>query len=385
MQSIPAALHSLAPSISLEASTPRGGRISTNATNFPDGQLLAELALVAHGNVGQSLGLGLRFFDRHGSRAMPRLQAAGFAADFLDVLGRGAAAAADNFHAGQHEPPRVLGHIFGRAQVQIPPLDGDRQSCVRHGAERLARIGGHLFDGLERHARPGGAIQPHDVHRPFVQRAREIFGGRAVPQPPIILDTDLGDHRNVVARRFARREYRFAQLVQIAECFKNQQIDAGFRQRRDLFAEQIPRLGEADRPQRLEPGSQRPHRSGDKGLIPGCFPRDAHPGLIDGCELLGKAKCSQSLTVSTESVSFNNLGPGFDEFLVHVPHQCGQRQVQLVVAAIEKNTFGVERRAHGSIGDQDAILQRLAELGGSGLSSGDSHVSFYNSAKWDKL
>ena len=45
MQSIPAALHSFAPSISLDASTPRGGRISTNATNLPRRQLRAQRAL----------------------------------------------------------------------------------------------------------------------------------------------------------------------------------------------------------------------------------------------------------------------------------------------------------------------------------------------------
>ena len=39
MQSMPAALQSFAPSISFDASMPRGGRISTNATNFPAASL----------------------------------------------------------------------------------------------------------------------------------------------------------------------------------------------------------------------------------------------------------------------------------------------------------------------------------------------------------
>src|SRR6202040_3874756 len=98
--------------------------------------------------------------------------------------------------------------------------------------------------------------------------------------------------------------------------------------------------------------------------------------------LLSKAKCSQSFTVSTESVGFNNFGPRFDEFLVHIPHDCGQRQVQFVVTPIEKYPFAIERGAHGSIGDQDAAFDRLSEFGGSGLSSSDCHVSFNNTAPW---
>ena len=47
MQSMPCSAQRRAPSISREASTPRGGRISTNATNLPGGQFGAELGFFA--------------------------------------------------------------------------------------------------------------------------------------------------------------------------------------------------------------------------------------------------------------------------------------------------------------------------------------------------
>src|SRR5689334_24513109 len=56
MQSMPADLHNLAPAISLEASRPRGGRISTKETNSLAASFAPSLLLAATGIF--SIGLG---------------------------------------------------------------------------------------------------------------------------------------------------------------------------------------------------------------------------------------------------------------------------------------------------------------------------------------
>ena len=56
-----------APSISFDASTPRGGRISTNATNFPAASFAASLRFLGYRNFGQRLAASA-FGSSHGRR-----------------------------------------------------------------------------------------------------------------------------------------------------------------------------------------------------------------------------------------------------------------------------------------------------------------------------
>ena len=66
---------------------------------------------------------------------------------------------------------------------------------------------------------------------------------------------------------FARRQNGFAQFVQIGEGFQNQQIDAGFHQRLDLFAESRARFGEGGGTERFDAHAERSHGAGDKGAV----------------------------------------------------------------------------------------------------------------------
>ena len=46
-----------------------------------------------------------------------------------------------------------------------------------------------------------------------------------------------------------------------------------------------------------------------------------------------------------------------------VANQGGEREIQLVVAAVDEDALLIEHGAHGSIGHQNAVFQRLAEFG----------------------
>ena len=56
-----------------------------------------------------------------------------------------------------------------------------------------------------------------------------------------------------------------------------------------------------------------------------------------------------------------------------VAHQRGQRQVQLVVTAVDEDALGVEHGAHGAVRHQDAVFQRLTKFSRPGLRKSDTH------------
>ena len=60
--------------------------------------------------------------------------------------------------------------------------------------------------------------------------------------------------------------------------------------------------------------------------------------------MLGQAK-----RIRAKGVCFNDVRPGLQVFLMDAADQVGLREVELVVAAIDENTFGVQQCAHGAI------------------------------------
>src|SRR5579875_1965803 len=107
MQSMPAALQSLAPSISRAASTPRGGRISTKATKCPAASFAPSELFWAAGTFFHGLRTRRGRLDHHAMRRFDVLQAARFGSHRLDMFRSGAAAAADDPHAGEQKPAGV--------------------------------------------------------------------------------------------------------------------------------------------------------------------------------------------------------------------------------------------------------------------------------------
>ena len=270
------------------------------------------------------------------------------------MLGGGPAASADDPHSGQEETARVLRHVLGRAEIQIAAFDGGRQAGIGHGAERLGGVADHFLDGFEHHLRTGRTVQADHVHRQIVQAAGEIESSGAVAQVAVILDAQQSHDDQIVTGGLARGQDGFANFIRIAKRFENEEVDAGFDQRIRLLAEHGAGFVEAGGTERLQSDAQRTNGAGHEGLLARGFAGDPHAGLIDQADLFGETIRRQTLTIGTESIGFKNLRASLDVFLVNVANQGGQRQVQLVVAAIDEHAFGVERGSHGAIGHQDA-------------------------------
>ncbi len=198
--------------------------------------------------------------------------------------------------------------------------------------------------------------------------ASELFGRGAVAERAVVFDAEVRDDREIGARGLARGQNRFADFIEIGERFEDEEIDAGIYQHFGLFAEQFPGFFETGGAERLQPSTQRSDGAGHEGLVTRGLPGETDARFIDRAEFFGMPERREALAICAEGVGFEDLGAGFNVFLVDFANQGRERQVQFVVAAINENAFGVERRAHGAVGDEDAVSQRLLEFFRSGLS-----------------
>jgi hypothetical protein len=274
--------------------------------------------------------------------------------------------------AGPQHAPRVLRHVFRRAEIHVAAFHARGQPGVGHGAHGLGRVLHHALDGFERGLGADGAVEADYIHRPGIHFAREGFRVGAAGQVSEIVDGDLRDNGNFAAGGLVRGADGFAKFVEVAESFEDQQIDAGFQQRVDLLAEDGAGLGERRGAQRLDAHAQRAHRAGHEGGFLGRFASQAHAGLVDGRQLLGHSEPGQPHAVGAECVGFDDFSARLDVVLVDLADQVGRREIQLVEAAVDEDPAGVEHGAHSAVRHQDAAGQLLAEFLGA-VVGGSSH------------
>src|ERR1041385_5962005 len=72
----------------------------------------------------------------------------------------------------------------------------------------------------------------------------------------------------------------------------------------------------------------------------------------------------QAKAVCSKSIGFNNLSASVEVVVVKLPDQFRLRQVQLVIATVDKNPFGVEQRARGAVAQNGCLFQLLQEVSG---------------------
>ncbi len=172
-----------------------------------------------------------------------------------------------------------------------------------------------------------------------------------------IVDGHLGDDGDFVAAGFARRQHRLAQLIQIAERFQDQQIDAGFQQRVDLFAESRPGFRERRGAERFDAHAQGSDGARHETAFPPAASRASRtPARLMSRTFSAQSESPQARAGGAEGIGLEDLGAGLDVLLVNLADQVGRRQIDLVEAAVDKDAARVEHGAHGPIGYDDAAL-----------------------------
>ena len=145
------------------ASCPRGGGTSTMVTKRPSDKRCARPDFSARGDRGLRVRLAGQRRPYLGATALRWRQAGRHRLqrqlNLPDVVGCGAATAADQTHSKRHEAPRVRGHVIGRAQVEIAALDVARLAGVGLGRQRRGDDLRHPLDRLEHRRRSHAAVQ----------------------------------------------------------------------------------------------------------------------------------------------------------------------------------------------------------------------------------
>ena len=128
------------------------------------------------------------------------------------------------------------------------------------------------------------------------------------------------------------------------------QVDAFFVQGCNLLVKGRPGFLERDLAQRLDTDSQRSDGAGDQGVETlGRLPRQARAQAIDIGQLVHTSMLGQAKRIGAKGVCFNDVGPGLEVFLMDPANQVGLREVELVVAAVDENTLGIQQGAHGAV------------------------------------
>ena len=155
--STPAACSRRAPSMTFAVSVPRGGETSTLTAKRPSASLRGEAAAL-----GERNRLGRRRAGRRGRRRdldAGRVEGTDGGAHGADVIGRRAAAAADEAHAaGQDEPARVVGHVLRGGEVDVASLEPLGGPGVRLGGEEEVAAPRHRLQALQHRLGSDGAV-----------------------------------------------------------------------------------------------------------------------------------------------------------------------------------------------------------------------------------
>ncbi len=97
-----------------------------------------------------------------------------------------------------------------------------------------------------------------------------------------------------------------------------------------LLAEVVLGFLDAGLAPRLDAYPQRSDRAGDEAQFAGGMPRDSRPLEVDRLDLVTESERAELDAVGAECIGLDHVRPRPDVPLVHLGHEVGLRQVQLV-------------------------------------------------------
>ena len=277
--------------------------------------------------------------------------------DLGDVIRRRAAASTDQANAPLGETPRVRRHVFGRRQVDRAPFDIARPSGVGLRGQPNRRRRGHALERLEHVRGTDAAIDADEIGPCRLQRRRELLRRRAVERVAIVLDRHLRHDRQRADA--AHGGNRRADLVQVAKRFEDEEVDAAVDERLCLFAKYASASSRPIRPHGSMRKTKRTDRAGDVGRPARAFARQASAGVIDLAEAIGQTERAQLDAIRAERVGLDDVSARLRVGLVHRDHARRIAQVQGIEGAIDEDALRVEHRAHPTIADEDALVERF--------------------------
>ena len=218
-----------------------------------------------------------------------------FRSDQLDVLRRGAAAAADDLHSRPQHAPRVLRHVLGRAQDKCcgPPR---APACPRWAWRSEAWTNAAPAARWLRAwswAPPSSSRPMTSTGQASISRANASTDAPPARWPKSSTAT-CATITISAPGRLARRKDRLAQFIQIAEGFQDQQIDAGCASATSACSRKMARASANE----VGPSGSMCTPRGPIAPATNAVPRAAlasqpDAGLVDVLQLFGEPKPGQ--------------------------------------------------------------------------------------------
>jgi hypothetical protein len=127
-----------------------------------------------------------------------------------------------------------------------------------------------------------------------------------------------------------------------------------------LLAESRPSFGERSLTKRFDPNAQWPHRSSHQHVKAfRSFPREMRTRDINLPYPIGEAMPFQAKCVSAKRVGFYKFSARLQVLMVNPTNKFGLGQVELVITAINEDTLGVKKSAHGAIAENRRLFKTL--------------------------
>ena len=335
----------------------------------------------------------LLFNFRHFSRVY-RSNAFG---DGLDVLGRGAAAAADDIDDAALRPALdFIGQHVGRLVVAA---EGIGQAGVGVGRDVAVADVRQFLDVLAQFLGAKRAVEAKRQRLDVVQRIPEGFCGLPRQRAPGGVGDGSGNHHRPAPAGLVEEvfdgEQRGLGVQRVEHRFNEQDVGAAFDQagdRLDVVADQfvevhiaVARVVDVGRDRRGAAG--RAEHAGDEARLArvggGKFVAKfaGQPGALEVqfVDDLGQVVVGLRNGSGVESAGFENVGTGFQVFAVDAADDRGLGQHQQVVVAFEVvrvigearaavvgflQTVALDHRAHGAVEDEQALLEQGGKFGG---------------------
>src|SRR5262249_24992484 len=144
-------------------------------------------------------------------------------------------------------------------------------------------------------------------------------------------------------------------LGNVGERFETEQINAACEQPGGLCFEHLARLVKRSWTIRLDAQAEWTNSTGDVGAIAGGFPSDLCAERVDLVETAFESVLLELVSSSAERVGLVDVCAGAYVFGMNLAHQIGVTEIQLIVAAVDVDAFGVEHRPHRAIDDEYAV------------------------------
>ena len=280
-----------------------------------------------------------------------------------DVLGRRAAAAADETRARVHHPAGVLGHVGGRREVDETLVDPAREPGVRLDRERDATgRRQHLLQHLVERARADRAVRAERLDAAPDEASRHVDRRAARERHALVRERHLRDDRQVGDGPHRLEGER--DLGEIGERLDDERVHAALQERLGLLAERDARLLGRHGAEGRQVLAERADRAQHEDVAPGALADVAgepHAPGVDLAHPIREPVDRELEAVRAEGVRLDAVGARGDVVGVDRLDDLRLVQVEDVEAGVERHAAGIEHRAHRAVAEERPRVEPAAK------------------------